>query len=163
MIPLSTRSTSLMTGSCSISTSRMMPKRSPVRKCWVRVPWTMLHHESPDQKGLGTFFVVGGTGLEQHGHAAGGATNTPVGCLLVRGSQRLGMSTKKDAARPFGLGMWWAVQNSNSNKQRQGITVAVCPAFCFASSYIVRFGSIAAYVRTWSVRTYAGKRASSDI
>ena len=29
--------------------------------------------------GLGTFFVVGGTGLEQGGHAAGGATNTPVG------------------------------------------------------------------------------------
>ncbi len=82
---------------------------------------------------------------------------------LARGSQRLGMSTKKDVARPFGLGMWWAVQNSNSNKQRQGITVAVCPAFCFASPYIVRFGSIAAYVRTWSVRTYAGKRASSDI
>ena len=108
-------------------------------------------------------FVVDGTELEQHGTAAGGTANTPVGCLLVRGSQRLGMSTKKDVARPFGLGMWWAVQNSNSNKQRQGITVAVCPAFCFASPYIVRFGSIAAYVRTWSVRTYAGKRASSDI
>ena len=44
-------------------------------------------------------FVVDGTGLEQHGTAAGGATNTPVGCLLVRGSQRPGMSTKKDAAR----------------------------------------------------------------
>ena len=90
----------------------------------------------------------------------------PVQAPAVRfrqGSQRLGMSTKKDVARPFGLGMWWAVQNSNSNKQRQGITVAVCPAFCFASPYIVRFGSIAAYVRTWSVRTYAGKRASSDI
>ena len=42
-----------------------------------------------------------GTGLEQHGHAAGGATNTPVGCLLVRGSQPVGMSTKKDAARPL--------------------------------------------------------------
>ena len=48
-----------------------------------------------------------GTGLEQHGTAAGGATNTPVGCLLVRGSQRLGMSTKKDAARPFGLGAFF--------------------------------------------------------
>ena len=43
LIPLSTRSTSLMTGSYSTSTSRTMPKRSPVRKCWVRVPWTMLH------------------------------------------------------------------------------------------------------------------------
>ena len=107
--------------------------------------------------------VVGGTELEQHVPSAAKAIKAPVGCLLARGSQRLGMSTKKDAARPFGLGMWWAVQNSNSNKQRQGITVAVCPAFCFASPYIVRFGSIAAYIRTWSVRTYAGKRASSDI
>ena len=47
----------------------------------------------------GAFFVVGGTGLEQHGHAAGGATNTPVGCCLARGSQCIGMSIKKDAAR----------------------------------------------------------------
>ena len=45
--------------------------------------------------------MVDGTGLEQHGHAAGGVTNTPVGCLLVRGSQCVGMSTKKDAARPL--------------------------------------------------------------
>ena len=30
-----------------------------------------------------------------------------MGCLLVRGSQRLGMSTKKDAARPFGLGAFF--------------------------------------------------------
>ena len=48
--------------------------------------------------------MVDGTGLEQHGTAAGGATNTPVGCLLVRGSQRLGMSTKKDAARLIRVG-----------------------------------------------------------
>ena len=54
LIPLSTRSTSLMTGSYSISTSRMMPKRSPVRKCWVRVPWTMLHH-IPRPFSLGIF------------------------------------------------------------------------------------------------------------
>ena len=33
-----------MTGSYSISTSRMMPKRSPVRKSWVRVLWTMFQH-----------------------------------------------------------------------------------------------------------------------
>ena len=58
----------------------------------------------PRPNGLGTFFVVDGTGLEQHGTAAGGATNTPVGCLLVRGSQRLGMSTKKDAARLIRVG-----------------------------------------------------------
>ncbi len=65
LIPLSTRSTSLMTGSYSISTSRMMPKRSPVRKYWVRVPWTMLHHTVRTRirfsmrKGSGTFFVYG--------------------------------------------------------------------------------------------------------
>ena len=62
--------------------------------------------------GLGTFFVVGGTGLEQHGHAAGRATNTPVGCLLVRGSQYVGMSTKKDAARSFGLGTFFVVDGT---------------------------------------------------
>ena len=47
----------------------------------------------------GDFFVVGGTGREQHGTAAGGATNTPVGCLLVRGFQRSGMSTGDDAQK----------------------------------------------------------------
>ena len=64
----------------------------------------MLHHESPDQKGLGT--RGGGTGLEQHGHAEGGATNTPVGCLLVRGSQRVGMSTGMTAV------LWWSILHS---------------------------------------------------
>ena len=59
---------------------------------------------SPQTKRSGDFFRGGGTGLEQHGHAAGGATNTPVGCLLVRGSQRVGMSTKKDAARLIRVG-----------------------------------------------------------
>ena len=38
----------------------------------------MLHHESPDQKGLGTFFVVGGTGLEQHVPSAAKAIKAPV-------------------------------------------------------------------------------------
>ena len=48
-------------------------------------------------------FCVGGTGREQHGHAAGVANNSPVGCCLVRGFQRLGMSTKKapPAGAPF--------------------------------------------------------------
>ena len=55
----------------------------------------------PRPKGLGTFFVVDGTGLEQHGTAVGGATNTPVGCLLVRGSQRIGMSIGMTAV------LWW--------------------------------------------------------
>ena len=80
---------------------------------------------SPQTKRSGDFFRGGGTGLEQHGHAAGGATNTPVGCLLVRGSQCVGMSTKKDAARPlvWGLFSWWTVQDENRDKQRQGITM----------------------------------------
>ena len=54
LIPLSTRSTSLTTGSCSISTSRTIPKPSPVKRCWVRVLWTMLHH-IPRPFGLGIF------------------------------------------------------------------------------------------------------------
>ena len=62
--------------------------------------------------------MVDGTGLEQHGHAAGGATNTPVGCLLVRGSQRLGMSTKKDAARPFGQGTFFVVDGTGREPER---------------------------------------------
>ena len=96
----------------------------------------MLHHESPDQKGLGTFFVVDGTGLEQHGHAAGGATNTPVGGLLVRGSQRLGMSTGMTAV------LWWAVQDENRKRAKAGYhhDGGILP---FALRNQVRF------VRTW--------------
>ena len=46
---------------------------------------------------------MGGTGREQHGHAAGVANNSPVGCCLARGFHRLGMSTKKapPAGAPF--------------------------------------------------------------
>ena len=45
----------------------------------------------------------------------------------MRGSQRVGMSTKKDAARPFGLGifLWWAVQDEDRNEQRQGIIITM--------------------------------------
>ena len=71
-------------------------------------------------------FVVDGTGLEQHGHAAGGATNTPVGCLLVRGSQRPGMSTKKDAARLIRVG-----------------------SFCFGGRYRTRTGTSKGRVSSW--------------
>ena len=46
------------------------------------------------------------------------------------------------------------------NEQRQGITMAVVSCLL---CYMARFGVIAAHVCTWSVRTYAGKRASSDI
>ena len=44
-------------------------------------------------------------GLEKHGTAAGRATNSPVGCLLVRGSQPFGTSTgvPHSAARRRGV------------------------------------------------------------
>ena len=38
-------------------------------------------------------------GLEKHGHAVGGANNSPVGCYLVRGSQLVGMSTGRTTAK----------------------------------------------------------------
>ena len=41
-----------------------------------------------------------------------------MGCLLVRGSQRLGMSTKKDAARPFGLGTFFVVDGTGREPER---------------------------------------------
>ena len=46
------------------------------------------------------------------------------------------------------------------NKQRQGITMTVVSCLL---CYTARLRVIAAHVCTWSVRTYAGKRASSDI
>ena len=106
-------------------------------------------------------FVVGGTGLEQQRRRPPPAAETgirgwgrvlifqspakglrknqqtqPVQAPAVRfrqGSQRLGMSTKKDAASPFDLGifLWWTAQGSNSNEQRQGITVAVVSCLLF--------------------------------
>ena len=35
--------------------------------------------------------------------------------------------------------------------------------FCFVFPYIALFGLIAAYVRTWSVRTYAGKEKGQGL
>ena len=45
----------------------------------------------------------------------------------MRGSQRVGMSTKKDAARPFGLGifLWRKSQDEDRNEQRQGIIITM--------------------------------------
>ena len=45
------------------------------------------------------FFRGGGTGLEQHGTAAGGAKNSPVDCFLVRGWWSPGMSTGMTVVR----------------------------------------------------------------
>ena len=45
----------------------------------------------------------------------------------MRGSQRVGMSTKKDAARPFDLGifLWRRSQDEDRNEQRQGIIITM--------------------------------------
>ena len=101
----------------------------------------------------GTFFVVGGTGLEQQRRRPPPAAETgsrgwgrvlifqspakglrknqqtqPVQAPAVRfrqGSQRLGMSTGMTAV------LWWAVQDENRNEQRQGIIVAMVSCLLF--------------------------------
>ena len=71
-------------------------------------------------------------GLEQHGTAAGGAAKAPVGLLLVRGSQRVGMSAKRTAVKignpnlfsigeGFGFFVFFGKQNEGS------FPTAVCP------------------------------------
>lgn len=102
---------------------------------------------------------MGGTGREQHGHAAGVVNNSPVGCCLVRGSQQLGMSTKKapPAGAPFaeprldGAGQEQCKSEPFVKKQRQGSIMAMVSCLL---CYMAHPGAIAAY---------AGKRASSDI
>ena len=45
-----------------------------------------------------------------------------MGCCLARGSQRVGMSTKKDAARPFGLRifcLWWRYRTRTARPRRR--------------------------------------------
>ena len=57
----------------------------------LRCVWFILGGSNPllrtkDQNTLCSgFFVVRRRGFEQHGHAVGGAGNSPVGCLRVRG------------------------------------------------------------------------------
>ena len=100
----------------------------------------------PDHSVWGLFFVVGGTGLEQQRRRPPPAAETgsrgwdsvlifqspanglrknqqtqPVQAPAVRfrqGSQRLGMSTKKDAARPFGLGTFFVVDGTGREPER---------------------------------------------
>ena len=50
------------------------------------------HQERPEHIVFWSFFFCAWKGLEQHGRAAGEANNSPVGCCLVRGDHRLGMS-----------------------------------------------------------------------
>ena len=73
-----------------------------------------------------------GRGLEQHGPTAGGATKAPVGLLLVRGSQPVGMSNGRTAVKienpnlfsigeGFGFFVFFGKQNEGS------FPTAVCP------------------------------------
>ena len=50
------------------------------------------HQERPEHIVFWSFFFCAWKGLEQHGRAAGEANNSPVGCCLVRGDHRPGMS-----------------------------------------------------------------------
>ena len=50
------------------------------------------HQERPEHIVFWSFFFCAWKGLEQHGRAAGKANNSPVGCCLVRGDHRPGMS-----------------------------------------------------------------------
>ena len=50
------------------------------------------HQERPEHNVFWSFFFCAWKGLEQHGRAAGEANNSPVGCCLVRGDHRPGMS-----------------------------------------------------------------------
>ena len=100
----------------------------------------------PDSFESGLFVLVGGTGLEQQRRRPPPAAETgsrgwgrvlifqspakglrknqqtqPVQAPAVRfrqGSQRLGMSTKKDAARPFGLGTFFVVDGTGREQER---------------------------------------------
>ena len=124
-----------------------------------------------------------GTGLEQHGHAAGVANNSPVGCCLVRGFQRLGMSTKKapPAGAPFAEPRFMQYRTGTMyvrairKKQRQGITMTVvsCLLFCGIKFALCELGrppiwqhwgqSLRRCVPGDCVRTYAAQRLSSRI
>ena len=59
------------------------------------------HQERPEHNVFWSFFFCAWKGLEQHGRAAGETNNSPVGCCLVRGDHRLGMS-------PVSLGPFWS-------------------------------------------------------
>ena len=52
---------------------------------------------------------------ENRAAAHNAVSKATVRLCLARGSQRLGMSTKKDAARPFGLGTFFVVAAQDSN------------------------------------------------
>ena len=67
------------------------------QRLWIWRPWVRVPLGTPPKKSAvfnsGLFLCGCPVGLEKHGTAAGRATNSPVGCLLVRGSQPFGTST----------------------------------------------------------------------
>ena len=76
------------------------------------------HQERPEHNVFWSFFFCAWKGLEQHGRAAGEANNSPVGCCLVRGDHRLGMS----AVEPelcSGLSFFVRGRDSNSTAEPQ--------------------------------------------
>ena len=76
------------------------------------------HQERPEHIVFWSFFFCAWKGLEQHGRAAGEANNSPVGCCLVCGDHRLGMS----AVEPelcSGLSFFVRGRDSNSTAEPQ--------------------------------------------
>ena len=73
------------------------------------------------------FFVASSTNPRQsrtvqdsnRAAAHSAVSKATVRLCLARGSQRLGMSTKKDAARPFGLGTFFVVDGTGREQQRR--------------------------------------------
>ena len=118
--------------------SRQIPSRFPT-------PRNVYQERCRQTFGLGTFFRGGGTGLEQQRRRPPPAAETgsrgwgrvlifqspakglrknqqtqPVQAPAVRfrqGSQRLGMSIKKDAARPFGQGLFCCAIHEPTSEQ----------------------------------------------
>ena len=96
---------------------------------------------------------MGGIGREQRGHAAGVANNSPVGCCLVRGFQRLGMSTKKDVTDPSVWGFLSSKRAKAGYHHGDGslpfaLRGQVRFVRTWSTPYMAALGAIAAYVRT---------------
>ena len=105
--------------------------------------------------------MVGGAKLEQGGSddaSRQSKQSAQLGCCLARGSWTHRNVYQESTACRSILPASASPRDNNSN--RQGITMAVVSCLL---CYMAHSGAIVAYVRTWPVRTYAGKRAGSDI
>ena len=134
----------------------------------------------PDHSVWG-FFVADGTGLEQQQRRPRPAAETGRNCwgsvLIFQGpakglkknqqTQPVRRHEVTQAISPVRLLLsprWPTARNVYQERTKAGYHHGggALP-FCFVFPYIALFGLIAAYIHTWSVRTYAGKRAGSDI